>query len=66
MNPVDALMEDLRRAIRSSRYTQGQIAQAAGISEKHLSMFMQRRTDPSPAVLRKLCDSLGLDWELAK
>lgn len=61
VEPIDDYLDGLRGAVRSSRHSQAAIARYLGISEKHLSMFMQRRSDLSVDLLRRLCAALGLE-----
>lgn len=60
MNPVDALLNEVRDAMDNSGRAQVVIARDLGISEKHLSNFMQGYTDVRLPLLRRMCDLMGM------
>lgn len=62
MNPVDVLVVEIRRAVLKSGRAQVAICNELGISQKHLSEFMNGRSEPSLPVLRRLCSVLGMEW----
>lgn len=54
VNPVDALLDDVRGRLLVTSRPQVLIARGLGITPKHLSMIRQGHADPSLGLLRRM------------
>lgn len=57
-NPFDTGLDEVFRALDETGRTMRSLAQAAGISAKHLSEIRHYRTDVTLSVMRKLWDEM--------
>lgn len=55
------IYDDIRKAIKASDKSRYVIARETGVSESHLSQFMDRTKGLSVESLERVADSLGLD-----
>ena len=50
----------LEKLVTTRGYTQTQLEHLSGVKQSHISKFLSRQLDPTPEVLRKLFQALGL------